>query len=196
MRRAGTLVIGVAASLAAAVAAPSGWRVRDFPERGFSVAVPRGWRIYPAYHDRGYAYYQGNPKDQIAGVRISAPAGLQPDTNLRANESYLLIERLDRAPKACAAADFIVDPPMDYEIRDERHDGDHALLTSGDPGGMAIYEDSVRVLAHAPCIAVHEVIASAPADGFGKGEPPFDRARMTRAMDAIRATIVVAAPHR
>jgi hypothetical protein len=191
MRAAGALFAGLAAGLAAAMAAPAGWSVHDFPKRGFSVAVPPGWRVNPDYHDRGYAFYQGNKDDQIAGVLISAPAGLQPDTNLRAAESYLLVERLDRAPGACQAADFLVDPPMDFEIRDERHDGDHALLTSGDPGRMSVAEDSVSVLAHAPCIAVHEVIASAPADGFGKDETPFDHARIQAAMDAIRAAIVV-----
>jgi hypothetical protein len=190
------LVVGLAASLAAAMAAPAGWSVRDFPDRGFSVAVPPGWRLAPGYHDRGYGYYQGDTTDQIAGVLISAPDGLQPDTNLLSSESYLLIERLDRAPDACKAVDFIVDPPADFRILDEGHDGDHALLTSGDPGDMAVYEDSVRVLAHAPCIAVHEVIAWEPTDGFGKDEKPFDHARMRGPMDAIRDTIAIAAPQR
>ncbi|HWD29023.1 MAG TPA: hypothetical protein VG387_17755 [Rhizomicrobium sp.] len=191
MKIAGALAAGLAACMAAAIAAPAGWSVQDFPARGFSVAVPAGWSADPGYHDRGYGYYQGYPEDQIAGVRIDAPDGLQPETNLRSDESYLLVERLERAPGACKAGDFIVDPPADFQIFDERHDGDHALLTSGDPGGMAVYEDSVSVLAHVPCIAVHEVIAFAPADGFGKGETPFDHARMKAAMDAIRATVVV-----
>jgi hypothetical protein len=195
MKAAGALVV-VLAVASLAVAAPAGWSVRDFPRSGFSFAAPRGWRVDPGYHDRGYAYYQGNKNDEIAGVRIDAPDGLQPDTNLLSSESYLLIERLDRAPGACKAEDFLVDPPMDFEIHDERYDDGRALRVSGDPGGMAVYEDSVSVLAHAPCIAVHEVIAWEPTDGIGKDETPFDHARMKAAMDAIRATIRIAAPHR
>ena len=187
------LALGLAVALAGpAIAQPGGWHRYADAKRGFSVSYPDGWRLVPNHDDQGYGYAQGNADDHITGVLIAAPAAMQPDTNLRAGETYMLIETLPRAPEKCLAADFIVDPPMDYRIFDERQSGDHALLTSGDPGDMSAQEDGVTVLSHAPCLAVHEVIGFAPRDGaFGRDERPFDRDKLVKLLDAIRATVTV-----
>lgn len=175
----------------ASTAAPAGWKTFHDAARGFSISYPAGWRLNPNYDDQGYGYAQGELSDHITGVLLSPPATLQPDTNLLPGESYVLIEILRRTPEKCVAQDFIVDPPMDYRIYDEQHGGDRALLASGDPGDMAEYEDSVTVRSHAPCLGVHEVIASEPADGFGKDEPPFNRAAMTGLLDSVVATLTL-----
>ena len=157
---------------------------------GVSVSYPDGWTLNPNFDDQGYGYAQGDPTDHITGALLLAPATLQANTNLRAGETYVLIEPLPRAAAACVAADFIVDPPADYRIFDEQHGGDHAVLTSGDPGDMSAHEDSVTVLSHTPCLAVHEVIGFAPRDGaFGRDERPFDRDKLLKLLDAIRATV-------
>ena len=171
-----------------ATAAP--WHNYTDAKRGFSVSYPESWTLNPAFDDQGYGYAQGDPTDHITGVLLLAPATLQANTNLRAGETYVLVETLPRTPAACVAADFIVDPPADYRIFDEQHGGDRALLTSGDPGDMSAHEDSVTVLSHAPCLAVHEVIGFAPRDGeFGRDERPFNRDKLLKLLDAIRATV-------
>jgi hypothetical protein len=173
-----------------AAAQPTGWHTYTDAKSGFSLSYPDGWTLAPNFDDQGYGYVQGNASDHITGAAVFAPATLQADTNLRAGGTYVLVETLPRSPAKCFAADFIVDPPADYRIFDERNDGDRAVLTSGDPGDMSAHEDSVTVLSHAPCLAVHEVIGFAPRDReFGRDEPPFDRDKLVKLLDAIRATV-------
>ena len=183
------LVLALYGSTASGADAP--WHSYTDAARGFTVSYPDGWTLNPAFDDQGYGYAQGELTDHIVGVFLGAPADLQADTNLRAGQTYVLIETLPRSADKCVAADFIVDPPADYRIFDERHDGDRALLTSGDPGDMSAKEDSVTVLSHAPCLGVHESIGFAPRDGeFGRDERPFDRDKVVKLLDAIRATVV------
>lgn len=83
-------------------------------------------------------------------------------------------------------------PPPDYNSAFETDRPDYAHVVGGDPGGWYTFEDFVWRVSTEPCVGVHYSIGY-HADGSdqAKGEMPFDRMKLLKLLDAIRATVVI-----
>jgi hypothetical protein len=177
--------------IASAAFGDDGWQT--YRGEGFSIQIPPGWRANPKFVDYGYGYYQDDPTDKLAGTAFTTTADLQPGSNLRSDQSYVLVEFLPPGRK-CTADNFLVDPPPDYFTTAPEQTPDF-LRTVAEPGDLYGEEHQIHVVSHTPCVAVQYVIEYGQLDADRlKTERPFDRAGLLALLDRIRGSLVLTRP--
>jgi hypothetical protein len=174
------IVMCLALSFAGAAQA-SPWKHYSDTGLGYTIAYPANWSI-----DTHYVYDQLGPGKEIKGVAFQIPAGLAAGTNL-GEDTRLSVESLPGT--ACTPGQFVDPAESVHTLR-----ADHRVYTaasSGDAGAGNRYETQVFVVAGtSPCLAVRYFVHSSAIENFDPGTVrPFDRAKLMRAFDDIRATL-------
>ncbi|MBI3675240.1 MAG: hypothetical protein HY243_01310 [Proteobacteria bacterium] len=180
---------------ASQAATPAGWQTYH-DVRGFSVSFPRDWKADPDYYDDDYPT-GGDPPPRLRALAIVPSGDLGPGTTLNSAGVRIAVLPLPPFRKECAAWSFIAEPPPDYNSSFDSDTPDYAHLVGGDPAGWYTYEDFVWRISTAPCVGVHYTIAYyADGSAQAKSAKPFDRAKLLKLLDAIRATVVLDPPRK
>jgi hypothetical protein len=178
-------------TLGAARAAEPAWHVYSDAKRGFSISYPDGWTVDPAFRDKGYGFFQGDPDDYRDGVALKPGYDIAPGTNLQSDQLVVAVET-PRPADRCIARAFLMDtsPEIPTDLAVDKPD---VARTISQPGDRYIVEHVVIIASHTPCIAVHYYINSARFER-GDGKQPFDEAALIAALNRIAGTIRAVSP--
>ena len=172
----------------AQAAAPAGWQSYH-DARGFTVSFPPDWTADPKYSDQDYPASE-EPPPHFGGLALKPKGDLAPGTTLSSVQVVVL--PLPPGRDTCVAQNFIAYPPPDYGTSADESTADYAKLTGGDPGGWYTNEDYVWRISTKPCIGVHyEISFYADNSDQAKDTKKFDKAKLLKLLDQIRATVVV-----
>jgi hypothetical protein len=169
----------VAAALLAAPAQARPWAHYSNATLGYAIAYPADWKI-----DMNYVSASLGPDHEIHGTAFHVPASMADGTNLSTDTS-LSVESIPG--RSCKPAQF-VDPAEN--VHKLHADGrTYIAASSEDAGAGNRYETQLFVVAGS-CLAVRYFIHYAAIENFDPGTvKAFDRARLLRTFDAIRATL-------
>ncbi|HEY5347325.1 MAG TPA: hypothetical protein VIJ72_03960 [Rhizomicrobium sp.] len=166
---------------------PAGWHTYS-DARGFAISYPADWKADPRFADLDYPDNDGN-RAKIEGLGVTPTTELQPGTTLQGKQVTLAVEVLPSFRPGCAAANFLAQQPPDYNSGIDEQTQVYAHQSGGDPGGWYSYEDFVYLVSMKPCRAIHYFISYATPDGEpAQGVSPFDRKKLLKLLDRIRAT--------
>ncbi len=171
-------------------ATPAGWQTYH-DARGFAVSFPGDWKINPNYYEDDYPTGEGAPPRTHA-LAIVPTGALDPGSTLDSGGVRIMVLPLPPFRADCAARSFIAEPPPDFSSAFDADTPDYAHLVGGDPGGWYTYEDYVWRISVKPCVGVHYAfVYHADGSDQAKSERPFDRTRLLKLLDAIRATVAL-----
>ncbi|HJW40001.1 MAG TPA: hypothetical protein VJ476_02095 [Rhizomicrobium sp.] len=171
----------LAAALAVAPAQARSWAHYSNATLGYTIAYPANWTL-----DTNYVSASLGPDHEIHGTAFHVPAAMTAGTNL-STDSALSVESIPESN--CMPSQF-VDPAENVHTV---HAGGltYTAASSSDAGAGNRYETQVFVVADtSPCLAMRYFIHYAAIENYDPGTvKAFDKARLLRTFDAIRATL-------
>jgi hypothetical protein len=176
------IVAAVLGPAACGAAAPAGWQTYADPRLGYSISYPQAWKLEP-----NFVSVSLGPDHEIKGIAFAIPEGLTLGTNLSSSNTEISVESI--AGANCGPPQFL-DPARN--IHKLSADGrKYSVATSEDAGAGNRYETMLFVVdGTSPCIAVRYLIHSTNIANYDPGTiKPFDRAKLIKQFDDIRATL-------
>jgi hypothetical protein len=186
-----TLPVFLVLASALQAATPAGWHTYH-DALGVTVSFPGDWKADADSYQVDFTP-DGEPSPRTRLLTLAPGGDLDPGSTLNSSSVSIAILPLPPSRSQCTAGNFIAVPSPDSGWDFDADTPGYAHTVGSDPGGWYTFENYVWRISTKPCIGVHYTIGY-HADGSdqAKSEKPFDRAKLLKLLDAIRATVVLA----